>query len=61
MSTELMPLISLRGMIASCAIENREHEWIVKKIDRLIEEYGPLCRVDADKTIHELYGGTDDH
>ena len=43
----LIPLITLRGLVASCAIENAEHEMAIKRIDRLIDRFGPFRTVGS--------------
>ena len=47
----LIPLITLRGLIASCAIENAEHGVAIERIDRLIDRFGILRTVDLNGWI----------
>jgi len=39
-------LMEAQGIIATCAIENSEHDKAYKRISELIEKYGLFTRVD---------------
>lgn len=47
-------LFALRGMIASLAIENPEHDKVLKKIEMLIDKLGGTRTIDMDGIL-ELY------
>ena len=44
-------LLEVQGMIATCAIENREHEEAYKRCGKLIEKYGALTRIKNWKEL----------
>jgi hypothetical protein len=54
MKDDNITLIELQGMIASCAIENKEHDTAYKRITKLISEYGPFSTINS-KHIRLLY------
>jgi len=44
-------LLEVQGIIATCAIENREHDNAYNRCNKLIEKYGAFARIKNWKEL----------
>ena len=53
---DLMYLSEIQGIIATCAIENPEHDEAYKRCQELIDKYGCLTKVSWKQAKEYCYG-----
>ncbi len=56
-SKKYIPLYMLQGLIASCAIENSEHDEAYENVSLLIEKYDMFRYISWDNVMKYIYGG----